>query len=51
MATVKPTGKKLRLIKRGKQNRPVPLWAVAKTNRKVRYNKSRFHWRRSKLKV
>ncbi|HDR53577.1 MAG TPA: 50S ribosomal protein L39e [archaeon] len=51
MATVKEKSRKLRLIKRGNQNRPIPLWVVAKTKRKVRWNPLRFNWRRSKLKV
>ncbi len=51
MARYKPLGKKLRLIARAKQNRPVPLWVLIKTKRKWRYNPYRYHWRRSKLKL
>jgi large subunit ribosomal protein L39e len=50
MARNKNLGKKLRLLKRGKQNRPVPMWVVMKTKRKVRRNPKRYHWRRSRLK-
>jgi large subunit ribosomal protein L39e len=43
--------KKIRLAKATKQNRPVPIWAVAKTLGRVRTHPKRRHWRRSKLKV
>lgn len=44
-------GKKLRLAKATRQNRPVPIWAVAKTKAKVRTHPKRRQWRRSVLKV
>lgn len=50
MARYMSKSRKLRLIKKEKQNRPVPLWVVARTKRKVRWNKARHSWRRSKLK-
>ena len=50
MARNKSLGKKLRLNKRGMQNRPMPVWVVLRTKRKVRRNVKRFLWRRSKLK-
>ena len=50
MATFKPLGKKIRLAKRGKQNRQIPLWTLLKTKRRVRRNPKRYNWRRSKLK-
>lgn len=50
MARVKHIAQKLRLAKRGKQNRPIPYWVVARTKRQVRRNPKRFLWRRSKLK-
>ncbi len=50
MAVYKTVGKKLRLAKRAKQNRPVPIWVVVKTNRSYRRNPKRYLWRRSKLK-
>ncbi|MFV2040449.1 MAG: 50S ribosomal protein L39e [Candidatus Hydrothermarchaeales archaeon] len=43
--------KKIRLAKAGRQNRPVPIWVVAKTKGKVRTHPKRRHWRRSNLKV
>lgn len=47
----KPTAKKRRLIKAGKQKKPVPAWVIAKTMRNVRPNPKRRPWRRSKLKA
>ena len=44
-------GKKIRLAKATRQNRPVPIWVVAKTKSKVRTHPKRRQWRRSKLKV
>ncbi len=43
--------RKLRLAKAMKQNRPVPVWVVAKTMGRVRTHPKRRYWRRSKLKV
>lgn len=43
--------RKLRLAKALKQNRPVPIWAVAKTVGRLRTHPKRRHWRRSKLRV
>ncbi len=43
--------KKIRLAKANRQNRPVPIWVIAKTLGKVRTHPFRRHWRRSKLKV
>jgi large subunit ribosomal protein L39e len=50
MARYKNLGKKLRLIKRGRQNRPMPFWVVMRTKRKMRRNPLRYYWKRSKLK-
>ncbi|RJS76156.1 50S ribosomal protein L39e [Candidatus Bathyarchaeota archaeon] len=50
MARYKPTAKKRRLIRAGKQNKAVPAWVIAKTQGKVRVNTRRRHWRRNKLK-
>jgi large subunit ribosomal protein L39e len=44
-------GRKLRLAKAMKQNRPVPVWVVGKTMGRVRTHPKRRYWRRSKLKV
>lgn len=51
MSRNKPLAKKLRLAKANKQNRRVPLWAMLKTNRKVRTHPKMRHWRRSKIKA
>jgi len=51
MARNKPLGKKLRLAKKLKQNRPLPLFVRIKTNRRVRTHPKRRLWRRNRLKV
>ena len=43
--------RKLRLAKALRQNRPIPVWVVAKTNGRVRTHPKRRSWRRSSLKV
>ncbi|MFQ6076404.1 MAG: 50S ribosomal protein L39e [Candidatus Bathyarchaeia archaeon] len=50
MARNKPTAKKRRLIKAGKQSQPVPAWVMMKTRGHVRSNPKRRSWRRRKLK-
>lgn len=42
---------KLKLAKKTKQNRIVPLWAILKTNRRVRTHPKRRSWRMSKIKA
>ncbi|MCK4313480.1 50S ribosomal protein L39e [Candidatus Bathyarchaeota archaeon] len=51
MARNKPTAKKRRLIKAGKQNKPVPTWVIAKTDGKFRTNPKRRRWRTRKIKA
>jgi len=51
MARFKPLGKKLRLARALKQNRALPLFVLIKTNRRVKNNPKRRHWRRTKLKL
>lgn len=51
MARNKPLGKKIRLSRALKSNRPVPLFVRIKTNRRVMYNYKRRHWRRGRLKL
>ena len=51
MARNKPTAKKLRLAKAGKEKKPVPSWVIAKTGGKVRSNPKRRRWRQSKIKA
>jgi len=51
MARVKDTSKKNRLAKATRQARSVPTWVIVRTNRKVRTNPQRRHWRQRKLKL
>jgi large subunit ribosomal protein L39e len=51
LARNKHTARKRRLAKACKQNSAVPVWVVAKTNRKFRSHPKLRHWRRVKLKV
>ena len=51
MSRNKPSGLKIRLISKLKENSAVPTWVIVKSKRKVRTHPQRRHWRRSKLKV
>ncbi|MGA3058938.1 MAG: 50S ribosomal protein L39e [Candidatus Bathyarchaeia archaeon] len=52
MARVKPTAKKLRLAKAGKEAAGVPTWVIARTDGKVRNNpKQGRNWRKRKIKA
>ena len=51
MAKVKDTSKKNRLLKEGRRARSVPTWVIARTNRHMRSNPQRRHWRQRKLKL
>lgn len=51
MARNKPTAKKLRLAKAGKEKKPVPTWVIAKTSGHVRSNPKRRRWRQRKIKA
>jgi len=51
MARTKPTAKKRRLAKAGKQKKPVPTWVMAKTMGRVRTNPARRNWRRTKIRA
>ncbi|MCP8307794.1 MAG: 50S ribosomal protein L39e [archaeon] len=51
MGSIKTSGLKKRLVKKARQNSPVPAWVVVKTKRKVRTNPKRRMWRRRKLKA
>ncbi|MEM0217151.1 MAG: 50S ribosomal protein L39e [Candidatus Nezhaarchaeales archaeon] len=51
MARYKHVARKKRLAKAFKQNSAVPVWVVAKTNRKFRSHPKLRYWRRVKLKV
>ena len=43
--------KKARLGKALKQNRRLPIFVIAKTNRRVTQNAERRHWRSQKLRI
>ena len=51
MAARKSSPRKIRLIKKQKQNSVVPAWIILKTKRSVRNNPKHRQWRRSELKV
>lgn len=51
MARNKSVLRKRRLLKAKRQNRRMPLFVVAKTKRKVSYNRSIRNWRSKKLKI
>jgi large subunit ribosomal protein L39e len=51
MARNKPTAKKRRLAKAGKQSKPVPTWVMVKTAGRVRTNPKRRSWMRRKLRA
>jgi large subunit ribosomal protein L39e len=51
MARNKPTAKKRRLSKAGKQKKAIPSWVIAKTGGKVRTHPKRRQWRRRKIKA
>ncbi len=42
---------KMRLAKKHKQNRRMPVLAVVKTHRRVQYNKFQRDWRRRKMRI
>ena len=51
MTRNKPTAKKRRLAKAGKQKKPVPTWVMAKTSGKFRTTPKRRRWRTRKIKA
>lgn len=51
MGARKSSAKKNRLIKKVKQNSPVPAWIIIRTNRKVRRNPKQRQWRRTDVNV
>jgi large subunit ribosomal protein L39e len=51
MGARKNTSRKKRLLKRIKQNRPVPAWVIIRTHRHVRTNPKRRLWRRTDVNV
>jgi large subunit ribosomal protein L39e len=51
MARNKHVARKMRLMKRVRQNRRVPAWVIMRTNRNFMWHPKRRHWRRTRLKV
>lgn len=51
MARNKPTAKKRRLARAGKEKKAVPTWVIAKTAGKFRTNPKRRSWRVRKIKA
>jgi large subunit ribosomal protein L39e len=51
MARTKPTAKKRRLAKAGKQKRAVPSWVIAKTGGKFRTHPKKRNWRSRKIRA
>ena len=51
MARHKPTAKKRRLAKAGKQRQPVPTWVVARSGGKFRRHPKQKQWRRQKIRA
>jgi len=51
MSKIKTSRKKATLGKMMKRNRRIPLFVIAKTNRKVVQNRERRNWRHQKLKM
>ncbi len=51
MTRNKPTAKKRRLAKAGKQKKAVPSWVIAKTGGKIRTHPKRRQWRSRKLRA
>lgn len=51
MARNKPTAKKKRLMKAGKQKKAVPTWVIAKTAGKFRTHPKIRQWRTRKIRA
>ncbi|CAE6496384.1 MAG: 50S ribosomal protein L39e [Candidatus Nitrosotenuis sp.] len=51
MAARKHSGRKIRLLKKKKQNSAVPAWIILKTKRQVRSNPKRRQWRQTDVEV
>ena len=51
MAARKPTGRKIRLIKKQKQASVVPAWIILRTGKAVRTNPKRRAWRTTDAEV
>ena len=51
MAARKSSPRKIRLVKKQKQNSSVPAWVILKTKRSVRTNPKRRAWRSTDVEV
>ena len=51
MSRVKSSARKRHLGKELRRNRRIPIFVVAKTNRRISTNPRRRHWRSRKLKI
>ncbi len=51
MPSRKPSGRKIRLIKKQKQASAVPAWVILRTKRTVRTNPKRRAWRSTDVEV
>ena len=51
MAARKFSGRKIRLLRKTKQNSPVPAWIILKTKRQVRTNPKKRQWRQTDVEV
>ncbi len=51
MAAHKSSPRKIRLLKKTKQNSPVPAWIILRTKRSVRTNPKRRAWRQTDVEV
>ncbi|MCD6549318.1 50S ribosomal protein L39e [Candidatus Micrarchaeota archaeon] len=51
MGSIKSEKEKMFVVKAKRQNRRVPVFVVAKTNRKVMTNSRQRNWRRRKIKM
>jgi large subunit ribosomal protein L39e len=51
MTKNKPTAKKRRLAKAGKEKKPVPAWAISRTAGKFRQTPKKRQWRKRKIRA
>jgi large subunit ribosomal protein L39e len=51
MTRNKPTAKKRRLAKAGKEKKAVPAWVISRTAGKFRQTPKRRQWRRRKIRA
>jgi len=51
MAARKHTGRKIRLLKKIKETKPVPSWIILRTHKSVRTNPKRRAWRSTDVEV